>query len=400
MTAHHRRRTLVAVCLSLALHACVVWLLVRAPASVVPARRAPLVLTELNWVDVEVPQAAVPGPATQVTVPKAGTGKKRVVRHAPAPVSDLPLAEPGADVLAGPVNIDTPHVVNEISRGRTVRPEDLPGEDELRADEEHRVTARVEGFLKRDLAYARARGGLPDPEYGALGAALRDATKDVPQFVDVNSPKAIGSSFMQSYLSAAENYGRTGAPYAEPEGRLERMELPSEIDRAAAGGSAEAIRMKEFFGAGARLQEFADGRGGVEIYTLLELRQTQAGDVESVELLRPSGLTPFDTWVMEQANGARVVLTWDAGARAKPLRSVWRFDAILTFRRKVKASQLDARAVLSMLGSLGLGALSGIGGGARMPVAAGRFDEMTGEVDLVDLTNPTYDCKVTLLEAD
>jgi hypothetical protein len=31
---------------------------------------------------------------------------------------------------------------------------------------------------------------------------------------------------------------------------------------------------------------------------------------------------------------------------------------------------------------------------------AGRFDEMTGEMDVVDFTNPTYDCKVTLVEAD
>jgi hypothetical protein len=30
----------------------------------------------------------------------------------------------------------------------------------------------------------------------------------------------------------------------------------------------------------------------------------------------------------------------------------------------------------------------------------GRFDELTGAVDMVDLTNPTYDCRVTLLEAD
>jgi hypothetical protein len=38
--------------------------------------------------------------------------------------------------------------------------------------------------------------------------------------------------------------------------------------------------------------------------------------------------------------------------------------------------------------------------GPRMPGFLGGFDEITGEVDMVDLTNPQYDCRVTLLEAD
>jgi len=38
--------------------------------------------------------------------------------------------------------------------------------------------------------------------------------------------------------------------------------------------------------------------------------------------------------------------------------------------------------------------------GPRVPALVGRFDELTGDVDMVDLTNPAYDCRVTLLEAD
>lgn len=128
---------------------------------------------------------------------------------------------------------------------------------------------------------------------------------------------------------------------------------------------------------------------------------SDSGEVESVQLLRPSGLTGFDTWVLERANGVQLALTWDAGARKKPLRSVWRFDAIMKFRRKLKLKELDGRAVVGMIALSVLSGLSAMGDGApRVPAAAGRFDEVTGEIDVVDLTNPTYDCTVKLVEAD
>ncbi len=54
-----------------------------------------------------------------------------------------------------------------------------------------------------------------------------------------------------------------------------------------------------------------------------------------------------------------------------------------------------------MIALSALSALTAAGDGApRLPAMAGRFDETTGEMDVVDFTNPTYDCKVTLLEAD
>jgi len=64
-----------------------------------------------------------------------------------------------------------------------------------------------------------------------------------------------------------------------------------------------------------------------------------------------------------------------------------------------------AMSALSALSSLGNTAPQGPGEpprplGPRVPALVGRFDEMTGEMDMVDLTNPTYGCKVTLLEAE
>lgn len=38
--------------------------------------------------------------------------------------------------------------------------------------------------------------------------------------------------------------------------------------------------------------------------------------------------------------------------------------------------------------------------GPRVPGVTGRFDETGGALDVVDLTNPAWTCKVSLLEAD
>lgn len=302
----------------------------------------------------------------------------------------------------------------DAPRGRTLHPGDLPGVEELRADEQERVSTLVDGWARSGLAAARVRGGLPDPEYGQLGAALREATDEVPRFIDTNSPKEVVDAVLQSWGAGAERYGKTGAPYAEPEGHLENLERPSELGRAAANGSPDALAMASFLSAGARLQEFADGRAGLELFALVEIRQQPSGAIESVTLVRPSGLAPFDAWVTERA---RVVSgSFDAGlARARPLRSVWRFDGVITYRRKLELSKLDGRAALGLITMSALSLLSSAGNqvqpppgsgdvprdlGPRMPGLVGRFDETTGALDVVDLTNPSYECRVSLVAAE
>ena len=91
---------------------------------------------------------------------------------------------------------------------------------------------------------------------------------------------------------------------------------------------------------------------------------------------------------------------------------MWRFDGIVLFRRKLEPGKFDGRAALGVITMAALSALSALGHqtppssgearplGPRMPGMAGRFDEITGDVDVIDLSNPTYDCRVTLLEAD
>ncbi|MCC6333530.1 MAG: hypothetical protein IT380_06045 [Myxococcales bacterium] len=277
----------------------------------------------------------------------------------------------------------------------------MPSDAELLAEEAARVHDRVEGWARGVSAQARVRGGLPDPAYGLLGSSLREATDEVPNFIDTDSVKEVGQALAYSWQSGAEKYGATGQPYAEPEGYEERLEKPTPLAQAASAGSPDGIALSQFFAAGARLQEFADGRAGAELFALVEIRQQGSGALDLVTLLRPSGVLPFDRWVMERAGTVARGFLLDAGAREKPYRSVWRFDGLVTFRRKLKPSEFDARAALGMATMAALSLLSGINSeGPRMPSFVGRFDELTGEVDLVDLTNPSYDCRVTLLEAD
>ncbi len=426
MERQRRRWRLVALGVSLGLHVgALLWL----QSGTVPVRepRSPklLELTGVVWIDAVTPSAPratvtpTPGPlqAAPLRAPKT-TGTGAVVKT-PSPVPlRLPMDSPRAiDLTRVPGGL--PFLPGgsgagaDAPRGRTLHPEDLPGSEELLADEQERVSARVGTWMTRDLAAARVQGGLPDPSYGQLGADLRAATDEVPKFIDTDSPKAVGGALLESWGAGAERYGKTGAPYAEPEGRLENVERPSALSDAAAKGSPDAIATANFLAAGARLQEFADGRAGLALYALVEIRQQPSGALERVTLIRPSGLTPFDRWVTERAQHVGLGFSFDGGAGTHALRSVWRFDGILLYRRKVKASEINGRAALGMITMAALSALSSLGNtappvpgepprplGPRMPALSGRFDELTGEMDVVDLTNPTYDCRVTLLEAD
>ena len=314
-----------------------------------------------------------------------------------------------------PSTVEAEAPAAEEPRGATLHPGDGPSEAEQRAAEQERVSARVSTLLTGALGAARVRGGLPDPSYGQLGSELRAATDDVPQFIDTNNVKAVAGALLESWGAGAERYGKTGAPYAEPEGRLESVERPSEVAKGVVNGNPDMQAMATFLAAGARLQEFADGRAGLELYALVELKQQPSGALDSVTLIRPSGLRPFDAWVTERARHVGLGFSFDAGARDRPLRSVWRFDGLILYRRKLKLGKIDGRAALGMITMAALSALSTLGNqyppqnpgdppgrplGPRMPAMAGRFDELTGELDVIDLTNPTYDCKVTLMEAD
>jgi len=413
------RRSAIALILSAGLHLCVLRLWITRETPSPPPSPTPA--QSLVWTDVvslPTPPPAPPSPSpAAVQKPRA---RPPTPPRAPSVPTEVASA-PSIDLTPREIDLvpsDTPpgERPTEPARGRTLTPSDLPSSEELLADEQARVEARVSGWLKSGLAQARVTGGLPDPEYGQLGRSLRAATDDVPKFIDTDSAREVLGALKESWLAGAERYGKTGAPYAEPEGRLEALERPRVLLDSATQGSRDAVALMSFLAAGARLQEFADGRAGLELYALVELRQSSAGALEVVTLVRPSGLQPFDAWVQERARTVALEFSLDGGTRTRPLRSVWRFDGILKFRRTLKASELDGRAVLGMISMAALSTLANLDfsqldsnreraedhrlRAPRMPGLTGRFDETTGALDVVDFTNPTYDCTVRLIEAD
>lgn len=424
---------------SLGLHLFVAAWLVRGevrPPTVVPVERA----IELEFVTLPsrapAPPAASPTPSTRPgpapKLPRSPTrlptnqavGRERTgvePRAATAPpaapltteqaqAATRPRATslvPRADLLGEPL-LDEP-------RGRTLHPGDLPTREAQLEAERARVSSLVDGWARRDLMAAKVAAQAYDPAYSQLRGALREATAEVPTWVDTNDPKAVVGALLERWGAGAERYGRTGASYAEPEGRLESLETPAGLVAEMNLRHPAALALGQFLAAGARLQEFSDGRAGLELFALVQVDQAPSGALESVRLLRPSGLSPFDAWVLERARHVGATFHLDAGLRARPLRSVWRFDAVMTFRRKLTPGQLDGRAAVGMMTMAALSLLSGLGNdsppltpggppgpplGPRMPGLTGRFDELSGTLDVVDLTNPAYDCRVTLLEAD
>lgn len=149
----------------------------------------------------------------------------------------------------------------------------------------------------------------------------------------------------------------------------------------------------QFLTAGARLQEFADGRAGKKLIALVALTQAADGAVLELKLAEPSGLPPFDAWVLQTADDTLASFRLDAGTRERST-SLWQFEGRISFLKKA-----GAPSVRDVAAALPLVALSALTGG-RVPISLGRFDEVTGEAEVVDLSSPHYECTVTLLEAD
>lgn len=383
----------------------------------------------LLWPRSEEPQASsslhAPSPATVTWLEVAPAPEEPKARPAPVPdrprppsqvsqrtsaplaVAPAPPRRPAAAAGAGsdrPVALVlTPRLApTDLGSGadpapgggRTLHPGPAPDARELRAESEARGQARVEGWLASDLGAARVRGGLPDPVYEVLGGQLRAATREVPAFIDTGSAREVMNTLVQDWRAGGERWGRTGQAYDEPEGRRAEIEAPS---AAATPGSPFTMGLLSKLAQGARLQEFADGRAGAGIFALVELRLQPGGTVDSVTLLRSSGLAAFDTWVTEQARVVGVHFTFDGGTRDRPLRSVWRFDGAIVYRQKVDPSKLDATRTAELTTKAVLSALTMLVGG---PGQVGRFDEQSGALDMVDLSHPSYTCRVTLAEAD
>lgn len=299
----------------------------------------------------------------------------------------------------GPAPLDTGESDAQLAArtnpgGRTLRPGEGPSQAEVDAENVARGEAMIDGFARQTFRRHRAQNGIVDREYDEVRETLARATKEVPDLVGLDDPKAVTKALVESWQTGAEQYGKTGAPYATPPGWSDQMERPSSLVEAAQRGSPEAQQLLQFFSAGARLQEFADGRAGKELIAFVSVLQGPDGALLSAELAQPSGVARFDEWVMSTTRASLASFRLDAGTRSKPLTSVWQFTGRVSFMRKGVGP--TARGFASSIPLVVLSALTG----GRVPLSLGRFDEVTGEAETLDLSSPHYSVNVKLLEAE
>jgi hypothetical protein len=287
-----------------------------------------------------------------------------------------------------------PEVVDSEPSGRTLHPGDEPTDAERLAEESERVHDRVDGWARQTIRRARVANGIVDPHYSDLQRELAAATDEVPDLIGLDDPKAVATALKDAWQSGAERYGKTGAPYDTPPGWNPAIEQPESLMRQAQAGSPEMSNFVQFLSAGARLQEFADGRAGTALITTVALTQAPDGSVLELRLAEPSGVKPFDTWVMDTARTRLGSVRFDAGTRERGFSSLWQFTGRVSFMKK--ASAPTARTLATQIPLMALSALTG----GRVPIAIGRFDEVNGTVETLDLSSPHYECTVTLLEAD
>lgn len=282
--------------------------------------------------------------------------------------------------------------------GHVLRPGDpVPGSSLAEQGEHAKATAQ--GLLEDEIANGRMRNGIIDPYFISEERALQDATEHAPKFTE-------GKTFVHDLLDAiapgASQYARTGNPYAPgavPEGHKE-TEFTSPMERAMVDQpGSQMADLGRKVAAGARMREFADGKFGVGITATVELRQDASGKLIEAKILVSSGSKVFDQHVLKKAPEAIAKLPpppkQGAGIHASGLRSVWQFEGRILYWHKLKVSQLKPEDVAKYAA---MGLISALSQG-WVPQSDGRFDPQTGTMEVVDLTDPQFTCRVKLLRA-
>jgi hypothetical protein len=229
--------------------------------------------------------------------------------------------------------------------------------------------ARVQGFAEDVIAESQARIGRVDPYFSAMRGAL-ESKIDNPDLTLSGNPL---HELVRAWLPAAQRFARTGYPNAEA---------------SVAEGHAETDTT--------RLHQFADGSYGQGLLALLEIRQGPGGQPVATALIGSSGNSVFDRYVVDQAPLALSLLPPPPergnGVHPEGTHSVWQFEGKIQYFKKLKLRDLRARDFASLAGSV---LLSSVTKGYVSPT--GRFDEQSGSVEVVDLTDPHVSCHVKLL---
>jgi hypothetical protein len=291
---------------------------------------------------------------------------------------------PRSDVLGG-VPIEAPP---DGRRGETIVNDGSgPSKEQIAEMNAMEAEVRVDGWMKDELATLRVANGLVDPYFTQMRKELEKRAADAPKEAWPNA--AVARDLLNHYGAKAARYGATGSPF--PPGReprpdayesaaLSRGDEPGSLVREIRNRGIPAQSLRDFANA-----EFADG-----MVAVVEIRQVSDGRLVEARIVTSSGNPSFDKHVLVTAPGSIAALPpapETAAARdSEEIRSLWAFQGLITYKKKLRdfdPKNVSDAAYLAGTGLLGL--------------LTGNFDETTGDIDVVDLRNPTFKVKVRLL---
>ncbi|WP_375746220.1 hypothetical protein NR800_17025 [Corallococcus interemptor] len=358
----------------------------RAPAEDAPTGAPPPTATR---VPPEPPPVATREPAHSEDAPRAQADdipRLDIATRVPAPGGDRPQGPLPQNLLPSPgsstgIIITTPE--NSRGGGRTLRPGDPSlSREALTAEEHARVSERVQGIVDERRARDRVDTGRVHPYFGQLRAQL-EKQMDAPPLFDMPSfPKQM----LYAYAEKARQFGASGSPGSMPGPR--KPPKPGELLAKRARDEPGYDRLRGLSQAGEELQDFAHGVSTMKLTVTLELLQGPDGLLREVKLISRSGNRAYDDYVLQSvppALGKAAAPPTDAmGVHTDGIRSVWAVEGRVVYVRKVSEMKKGTDNVyLAALAAAGL--------------LAGNFDETTGEVYVIDVRNPHFECRSRLL---
>ncbi|MFL5320466.1 MAG: hypothetical protein ACJ790_12470 [Myxococcaceae bacterium] len=262
-------------------------------------------------------------------------------------------------------------------------PSELPSDEAKKAEEEIRVSQRVNGWMSDDLATIKAQNGGGDPYVDDLREALGKNAEHPPPF---KSQGNVLSQAVRTYFEGAAQYGKTGTPYAESIPNNDAAHMTQERSQGTFPDGTtrnESIRNGLYMGGTIKSLANGDSTGVLAIVSI-----TQAPDAKlvSVELIAGSGDADFDKFVLKIAPEALTQLPpFAAGSHPKGLKTEWAFRGKVSYRRHLKDMNFKDDAAYTAL-TLPMTLLGG-----------GSFEETTGDVQVIDFRHAQYQCSVHLL---
>ncbi|WP_253997316.1 TonB C-terminal domain-containing protein [Myxococcus qinghaiensis] len=268
-----------------------------------------------------------------------------------------------------------------IQSGRTLRPGDVgPSREALMAEERGRVGERVQGVIDDQQATLRVANGLIDPYFSRLREALEKGLENAPVFPGTSLLNQVKTS----WAAQSKNFGATGNPGGPVPNAPTASEQLQALQNRAGDDSMKGLRAR--VQAGDELQKLAGG-GGAKLIVTLELHQDTDGTLRDARLVTLSGNPAYDAFVLNAVPSSLAKLgappDGARGVKATGIHTLWAVEGRVVYFRKLK--ELQGQDSLYIASAVAAGVL------------AGRFEETTGEIEVVDFRNPRFVCQPKLL---